>query len=205
MSYEGQDDLISLSLDRKPSREPALGESNDDRTPEEKQRRTLASGMVIFGYLAAVMAVATGIVTTLAFHAIHDRLTQWPRVQASIDSCENYHIQVDHGGDSGSSFEYGFRCRITYTPRSLVYHSLVDIGYRSSNPNEMAAWAKSIHRGNSVPIIYDPSDFTRVHFVNDFRTSYAGAVHNLHFVIWTTLVSIAFIAFGSLLRPAVSS
>jgi hypothetical protein len=160
--------------------------------------------MLALGYFLAFIALLTGTLTGLTFHSIHDRLTQWPRVQATIDSCENYHVQVQHGGDSTWSFEYGFRCHITYTPRTLVYHSLADIGYKSSDPNDMAAWALRIHRGDSIPIIFDPSDFTRVRFSSDFRTSYAPAFHNLHFVIGAFLVSIALITFGRLLRPVSS-
>lgn len=175
-------------------------DSNDDLSPE-KQRRTISTGMLAIGYVTAAVAILTGVLSALAFHSIHNRLAQWPHVQASIDSCENYHVLVEHGGSEPyARFEYGFRCKVTYTPQALVHHSLIDIGYRSSDPNEMAAWSKSVHRGVQIPVIYDPNDFTRVQFATDFRTAYAGAIHNLHFVILMTVVSIASIVFGRLLR-----
>ncbi len=202
MSYEGQDDFIALSLNSKPLSEPIPGEPSHGSAPEERKRNVVSSGMLAVGYLAGLVAVLTGLLTGLAFHTIHGRLTQWPRVEASVDSCENYDMQAWHGGDpSYWSFEYGFRCNLTYTPQSLVHHSLVDIGYRSSNPDEMAAWATHIQRGDQIPVIVDPNDFSRVRFATDFQTSYAPALHNLHFVVSTTLVSLAMIAFGRMLRP----
>jgi hypothetical protein len=201
VSYDGQDDLVILSLKDKPSPELSLGEQDRDR-PREKRRSVISDGMRAVGYLTAVVATLTGFLTCLGFHSIHERLAQWPRIEANVESCENYHVQVQHGGDAPyTSFEYGFRCRVSYTPQSLIHHSLIDIGYKSSDPNEMAAWALRIHSGDQIPVVYDPNDFTRIHFATDFNTSYAPAVHNLRFVAWMTLVSVVLIGFGRVLRP----
>ncbi len=60
----------------------------DDLSPAQKQRRTISSGLLAIGYVAASVAILTGVLSALAFHTIHDRLAEWPHVQASVDSCE---------------------------------------------------------------------------------------------------------------------
>ncbi len=192
-------DLITLSGEGQPSAESF----REDRRPENKRQRTLSSAMLAAGYFAAFIGIVTGLLTGLSFHATHDALAQWPHRQAIVDSCENYQVQVQHGAEAPTwSFEYGFRCHLSYSPQSVLYDALVDIGYRSSNPNEMAAWSIRIHSGDRIPIIYDPKNPSHAHFATDFHAAYAPALHSLHFVISTALVSLGLIAFGRQLRPA---
>jgi len=204
MSYEGQDDLITLSLE--PRASPAR--PTPIPTPQETARAVISASLLFLGYPIAFVTALLAVITLLSSYWTHRQFAQWPHITAEVNSCEVYETDVTtaewkHNGPTPhqSSF-YGFRCDVAYTAHSRAESAVADVGYQTSDRGEMwVQWSNRIHRGDHIEIIYDPSDSTRARLAGDLVTTYAPALHTLKTAVWVGLIAFLMIALGRKLRP----
>lgn len=209
MSYDGQDDFISLSIEPHHKSERLTPEPHirDDRAPErtqeEKLRFTISCVLLFLGYPVAFFAALLALLSAFSFYGTHNLLDHWPHVIAEVNSCDVYVSRANEtDARLHSSFVYVFRCEVIYGSQSLPQHAVADIGYQTSSRGEMwTQWSNRIHRGDHVEIVYDPSNLERANFAGDFSTAYAVALHLLKIDLWVGMIALLMIFLGRRLRP----
>ncbi len=203
MTYEGEDDFISVFGKRQPSPEPYRDERTPERTTEEKLRFMISVFLRFFGYPLAFVAALVAVLTALSFYGTYDHLAHWPHIVAEVNSCEVDQAEMPQSDPTiNKSFSYSFRCQVTYSPPSLPQHAVADISYQTSNRGEMwVLWSNRIHRGDQVEIISNPSHPERANFAGEFSIAYAPPLHNLKYTLWLGLIAFVMLFLARKLRP----
>jgi Protein of unknown function (DUF3592) len=220
MSYEGQDDLITLSIERRHKFEAPTPIPSPRRTAKAVVSATmifLGFGGIFFGSLLTPLTLYSGYKT-------YDALHTWPRADAEIKACEVYSelVAATNGPESSttSSRVYGFRCTVRYSADSISarstslpdpaettstgtrnYQSVADIGYQSSNRGNLARWSERFYEGRHTTIIYQPSDPTRIRFAGDLDAAYTGPIRAVLIAAGLLFVSLLIFILGRKLRP----
>lgn len=211
MSYDGQDDFISLSIEPRHKRERLMLESLHNSSPSRLTFRGLASTLLI-------MCGAGGILFSLLFlpfslffgYRVYAALHSWPHVDAEVNACEVYpkiiSVSLLHAASQPSTV-YGFRCHVTYSAASAsgdpqIYRSVADLGYQISNRGDMARWSERFYPGVHTTIAYSPGNPTHVGFAGDFTAAYAAPLRALRFAVEILAVCLFFFFLGNKLRIA---
>jgi hypothetical protein len=217
MSYEGQDDLITLSIERhhKP------GPPTPIPTPQQTATAVVSAVMILFGFGGMLLGLLLLPLTLYSGVRTYQAQHSWPRADAQIRACEVYPqlVTTANGpeGTTTSSRVYGFRCTVTYSiseeSKSLAeptettsagirtFQSVADIGYQSSNRNNLARWSQRFYEGGHTTIIYQPGDPARIRFAGDPDAAYAGPVRAVVIAAGLLLVSLLIFTLGRKLRP----
>jgi hypothetical protein len=199
MSYDGQNDLILLSIAESRPTPPPL----ENVATEQKPQATISAGLRVFGYLFGVISAFLVLLSLVGFYSVYLVMKTWPQADAEILSSQIYSKQIDYNSDHGphTSTVYGLRCNLRYAAASQAYNSQADLGYQNSSRNTMLEWQKRLPRGNHVPIVYDPSDPSRVHFAGDFSIAYAAPLRFFRIFVIALVICILLNLLGRSLQP----
>jgi hypothetical protein len=200
MSYEGQDELITLFGKGRQVHES----SRDNLTPGQKAQATISVILRFFGYPLAFFSGLMALLTTLSFYGTYNHLAHWPHTVAEVNSCDVYKSEAAQSQPGmHTSFLYGFRCEVIYDAQSVSHQAVADIGYQTSDRGEMwVRWSNRIQRGDHIEIIYNPSNPERANFAGDFSLACSSAINTLKITLWVGLAAFVMIGAGRKLRPS---
>lgn len=114
-----------------------------------------------------------------AFHQ-YWRERAWERAEARVTHSEVYsgiYRLGPHGQGTPTAF-YGYRCTLSFLAAGRPRESKLDLGGMSPSRDALAEWTAGFPEGSQIPIVYKPSDPSRVQFDNnrDYRIAYGGAL-----------------------------
>lgn len=170
-------------------------------TPYSPQpdRKFIGAFLLFIGGMASLVTLALGLSSGVEAYQIHDRLAQWPHVEATVDFCETYYRQ-NRGADNVLTTIFGMRCHVTYTVGSRQWKSSADLGYTQNDREPMLEWVHRFHPGDRLEITYNPTFPYDILFAGDPSLAYAAPIWKGRIAFWCLLAAIVTLPFGFKLR-----
>jgi hypothetical protein len=125
-----------------------------------------------------------------AFHQ-YWRESAWQRADARVTHAEvssgSYPLGP-HGQGPRTRF-YGYRCTLSFLASGRPREATLDLGAMSQSRDALAEWITRFPEGSQIPIVYKPSDPSRVQVDDnrDYRTVDSGAFVLLKLAFWLLL------------------
>ncbi len=168
--------------------------------PQQMDRRFCGTALLFIGGMTSMVVLALGLSSGVEAWQIHDRLTHWPHVEATVDFCETYYKQT-HAADN-VSIVFGMRCHVTYPVGSRQWKAAADLGYTQNDREPMLEWAHRFHPGDRLEIAYNPTFADSILFAGDPSLAYAAPIWKGRIAFWCFLATIVTLPFGFKLRSA---
>ena len=191
-------ELIQLGIERRTP--PSL--PLPQLTSDEKLKALLGAFATMAGYGMTVVAILLLVLSVWFACGQYFLLSSWSRADAEVLNGVVYSDFTHYESRAQTRIRpvYGFRCTVRFHANGRLYESQADIGYKKSAKDEMIDWYLRFPAGGHTAIAYDPANPSRVKLVEDFRTSYAGALTILGYAGWLLLFGLPMVLVSRELR-----